>query len=251
MTRLTWGAIGERFFEAGVDRGALYVEGVDGVAWNGLVSVTESPTGGEVSKYYVDGIMYLQHADSEEFEATIEAYTYPEEFEVCDGTIPVLRGLKMTHQPKKSFGLSYRSRVGNDVDGVDHGYKIHLVYNALAAATERSNQTLTAEGIDPDNFSWHITTKPPIFTGYKPTAHLVIDSREAPGDLILNIEDILYGTDDQSPRLPSPAELIFLFNTYGSSVFDAGDPDEPYFVTFDGGSPPDTLQTSTIDGGMP
>lgn len=250
MTRLVWGAIGERFFETGVDRGALYVEGLDGVAWNGLVSVTESPTGGEISEYFIDGIKYLQHAATEEFEATIEAYTYPEEFEICDGTVSVAHGLKMTHQPKKKFGLTYRTIVGNDVDGIEHGYKIHLVYNALAEPAQRTNQSV-AESVDPDNFSWHIVTKSPSFTGYKPTAHLVIDSREAPGDLILQIEDILYGTEDLAPRLPFPAEFIFLFNSYNASVFDAGDPDESYYITFDGGSPPNTIQTSTIDGGTP
>lgn len=250
MTRLVWGAIGERFFEAGVDRGVLYVNETDGVAWNGLVSVTESPTGGEISEYFIDGMKYLQHAAADKFEATIEAYTYPEEFEACDGTASAANGLKMTHQPKKEFGLSYRTKVGNDVDGEEHGYKLHLVYNALAEPTQRTNKSL-GESIDPDNFSWHLVTRPPDLTGYKPTAHLVVDSRESPRGLLLQIEDILYGNDDESPRLPSPAEMIFLFKTYGSSVFDAGDPDTPYFVTFDGGTPPDTIQTSTIDGGAP
>lgn len=250
MTRLVWGAIGERFFETGIDRGVLYVDELDGVAWNGLVSVTESPTGGEVSEYFIDGIKYLQQASAEKFEATIEAYTYPEEFEICDGSKTIGNGLKITQQPKKQFGLCYRTRVGNDVDSIEHGYKIHFVYDALAEPSQHANQTIN-DSIDPDNFSWHIVTKPPVFTGYKPAAHLVVDSRKAPRDLLLQIEDILYGTEDLPPRQPSPSELIFLFTSYGSSVFDAGGPADPYYVTFDGGSPPDTLQTSTIDGGTP
>lgn len=250
MTRLAWGTVGKRFYEAGVDRGVLYLDGADGIAWNGLVSVSESPTGGEVSAYYVDGYKYLENAASENFEATIEAYTYPDEFSVCEGTTPVTNGLFMTHQRKKSFGLCYRSKIGNDVDGMDHAYKLHLVYNALAAPSEHAHNTLTEE-ISPDNFSWKITTTPPDFAGYKPTAHLVIDTRDAPGGLIRQIEDILYGTDVDAARQPSPSELIFLFNSYGASVFDAGDPDEPYYITFDGGVEPDVVQTSTIDGGTP
>lgn len=247
MTRLVWGAIGERFFETGVDRGTLYVEDMDGVAWNGLVSVTESPNGGGISEYFIDGVKYLQQAAAEKFEATIEAYTYPEEFEICDGTVNVIRGLKMTYQPKKSFGLCYRTRVGNDVDGVDYGYKIHLVYNALAEPSQRDNKSI-GESIDLDNFSWHIVTQPEDFTGYKPTAHLIIDSREVPSDLLKQIEDILYGAADTESRQPSPDELIFLFNSYHASAFDAGDADEPYYITFDGG-PALADQSSTIDGG--
>lgn len=250
MPRLTWGAVGERVFEAGVDHGVLYVDGADGVAWNGLTSVSESSSGAELSEYYVDGIKYLQLLAAEEFVATIEAYTYPDEFAQCDGTRPVGHGLFMTQQPRKEFGLSYRTKVGNDVDGIDLGYKIHLVYNALAAPTARPNNTIT-ESVDPFNFSWTISTKPPTFVGYKPTAHMVIDSRDTPSDLLAQIEDILYGSADSDPaRLPSVAELIFLFNSYQASGFDAGYLTEEYFNGFDAGSIGDP-QTALIDGGTP
>jgi hypothetical protein len=250
MTRLAWSVPGERYFEAGVDRGVLYLDGADGVPWNGLTSVSESTTGGEVSQYYIDGINYLNDISGEEFKATIQAYTYPEEFGVCDGTVEVSNGLFMTNQKKKSFGLSYRNQIGNDVDGVEHGYKFHIVYNALAAPSQHDHKTL-GDSVEADDFSWEITTKPPDFTGYKPTAHLVIDTRKAPKPLVLQIEDILYGTDTEAPRLPSVPELIFLFDAYALSSFDAGTPTEAYFITFDGGTPPDILQTSTIDGGAP
>lgn len=250
MTKLAWGLVGERYFEAGVDRGVLYVDGLDGVAWNGLTSVSESTVGGETTPYYIDGIMYLNRASSQEFEATIDAYTYPDEFAQCEGTVPVLNGLFMTNQKKKSFSLAYRTRVGNDVDGIEHGYKLHLVYDATAEPSARPNSTI-GETLDADNFSWKITTKPPsLVTGYKPTSHVVIDSRETPVDLLQNIEDIIYGTVDDAPRMPSIPELIFLFNSYNTSVFDAGEILEPYYITFDGG-PPLQDQDSTIDGGTP
>lgn len=249
MTQLVWSAVGERVFEAGIDRGVLYVDGADGVAWNGLVSVAESPSGGEVTSYYIDGIKYHNSVASEEFEATIEAYTYPEEFGQCDGTVPVKYGLFATQQPKKSFGLCYRTKIGNDVDGIDHGYKLNLVYNAMASPTDRPNNTIS-ESIDAYNFSWKIVTRPPMMTGYKPTAHFVIDSREVPDDLMIQISDILYGSATTPPRLPSVGELIYIFDEYHASVFDAGHLAEPYFGTFDGGIVP-VAQTSTIDGGTP
>jgi hypothetical protein len=247
--QLVWNAVGERTFEVGVDHGVLYIDGIDGVAWNGLISVNESPSGGDVTPYYVDGIKYLNVAAAEEFEATVEAYTYPDEFGVCDGTAPVKNGLFATQQPKKSFGLSYRTKIGNDVDGADHAYKIHLVYKAMAAPSDRQHHSMS-DSIDPFNFSWKIVTKPPTFIGYKPTAHFVIDSREVPSDLMNQISDILYGTADTAPRLPSVPELLFIFTEYEASVFDAGFLTEEYFTTFDAGIIP-AAQTSTIDGGMP
>lgn len=250
MTRLTWGAIGERIFEAGVDRGVLYLDNSDGVAWNGLTSVSESPSGGEVLEYYVDGIKYLHLVGNEEFTATIEAFTYPDEFGVCDGTAPVGNGLFATNQRRSSFGLCYRSKIGNDVDGTEYAYKLHLVYNALAAPSDKAHTTM-GDTVEPSNFSWKVTTKPPSFVGFKPTAHLVIDSRETPSDLLKQIEDILYGTTVSAARLPSIPEFIFLFQEYQASVFDAGLLTEEYFTTFDRGPTPTTPQTSTIDGGTP
>jgi hypothetical protein len=249
VTRLVWNAVGARIFEAGVDQGVLYVDGSDGVPWNGLVSVSESPSGGDVSSYYVDGIKYLAVSAAEEFEATVEAYTYPDEFAVCEGTTAIKYGLFATQQPKKSFNLCYRTMIGNDVDGTDHGFKIHLVYNAMVEPTQRSNSTI-GDSVSPDNFSWKIVTKPPTMVGYKQTAHFVIDSREVPEDLLDQITDILYGSADTQPRLPSVAELLFIFTEYETSVFDAGFLTEEYFATFDAGIIP-AAQTSTIDGGTP
>lgn len=250
MTRLTWNAVGERRFEAGVDYGVLYLDGVPGVPWNGLVSVSESPSGGDVKSYYVDGVKYLNVASGEEFEANLEAFTYPDEFAQCDGTAPVANGLFVTQQPKKSFGLSYRTKIGNDVDGIDYAYKIHLVYGAMVEASDRAHETI-GESIDPKQFGWHIVTKPPRFSGHKPTSHFVIDSRDVPADLMNQISDILYGSELSSARLPSVAELIFIFTEYEASIFDAGNLTEEYFASFDGGNPPNELQTSTIDGGTP
>lgn len=249
MTRLMWNAAGERTFEAGVDRGVLYIEDSDGVPWNGLVAVSESPAGGDVTSYYVDGIKYLNHVALEEFKATIEAYTYPEEFAQCDGTAPVSNGLFATHQPKKSFGLAYRTLVGNDAEGVDHAYKIHLVYNATAAPTERPNSTI-GEEVEPANFGWEIITKPDEFTGFRPTAHFVIDSREVPEDLMELVELILYGSVDTEPRLPSSAELIFIFNQHETGIIDAGIVGDIYYRTYDGGLLSES-QTQTIDAGGP
>lgn len=249
MTRLTWNAIGERTFQAGVDRGVLYIKDSDGVPWNGLIAVSEIPSGGEVTPHYVDGVKYHNQVMHEEFAATIEAYTYPEEFAVCDGTQGVSNGLFVTQQPKKTFGLAYRTMLGNDQYGMNYGYLIHLVYNATAAPTERPNNTMT-DVIDPFNFSWAIFTKPPLFQGYKPTAHFVIDSRETPYDLLLTIEDILYGSSDGQPRLPSVPELLFLFEEYQASQFDAGFLIDEYFNEFDAGVIPEA-QTSTIEGGSP
>lgn len=236
MTKLSWAAIGERFFEAGVDRGVLYLTGYEGAPWNGLISVTESPTGGEVTPYYIDGIKYLNVASAEEFEATIEAYTYPDEFSKCDGTARVSNGLYAGQQPKQSFGLSYRTKVGNDVDGIDHAYKIHLVYNALAVPTEKAFHTIS-DSVDPDNFSWKIVTKPPLFTGYKPTAHFVIDSREVPSGLLTQIENMLYGTDTSQSRLPSVDELISLFTSFPDEFVDGGLLVDEYSEVLDGGAP--------------
>lgn len=249
MTRLKWNAIGERTFEAGIDRGVLYVDGSDGAPWNGLVAVSESPSGGEVTPYYADGVKYLNHVSNEEFEAVVEAYTYPEEFAVCDGTVSVSNGLFATHQRKKSFGLAYRTKLGNDVKGADHGYKIHLVYDATAFPTERQYSSL-GDTVDPTNFSWRIVTKAPEISGVVPTAHFVIDSNDVPSDLLTQVEDILYGSETAAPRLPSVSELFFLFNEYESTWFDAGTLVEEYFNEFDAGVVGEE-QTSNIDAGGP
>jgi len=246
--QLFWNAIGERRFETGIDRGVLYLDNV-GMVWNGLVSVTEAPRGGEVTSYYVDGIRYLDVTSPEEYEATIDAYTYPDQFGDCDGTSVVGHGLFATQQNKKPFGLSYRSKVGNDVDGAEHGYKIHLVYNAMVAPTNKAYKTVN-DSLDPDNFSWHVVAKPLLVPGLRPTPHFVIDSLETPTDLLQTIEGILYGTADADARLPSIGELMTIFTNYEASVFDGGHLTEEFFATFDAGRVGDPY-TSTIDGGTP
>lgn len=210
MARLVWGARSERFFESGIDRGVLYPQGGFGVAWPGLISITESPTGGTPRPYYLDGIKYLNLASAEEFQATIVAYSAPAEFGPSDGIATIHNGLFATQQPRKPFGLSYRTRIGNDVQGTDHAYKIHIIYNALAAPSQRVNTTI-GDSSEPTQLSWNITTLPPSVVGYKRTAHFIVDSRYAsPLDLAV-LEDFLYGTEGDSPTLPTPDELIAIF----------------------------------------
>lgn len=210
MTQLLWDQVGERFYETGVDRGVLYLDNA-GFAWNGLISVQENSSGGDPQPYYVDGYKYANVAASEEFQATIEAFSAPKEFGVCDGVVEVYSGLFATQQRRRSFGLSYRTKIGNDVDGLDHGYKIHLVYNALAAPSERNNQTVK-DTAEPTTLSWAITTRAPQVAALKPTAHFVIDSTKTDPSVLAELEDILYGTVSTDPVFPSPEELIELFS---------------------------------------
>lgn len=211
MPRLIWSSIGDRFYETGVDRGVLYIGINPGVVWPGLISISETIVGGEAKPFYIDGVKFLNIASSEEFEATINAYHNPIEFGPCDGTVSIHNGLFVTQQPRKPFSLSYRTKIGNDVDGTDHAYKIHLVYNALAAPSERNNNTI-GDSAEPSTFSWPITTLPPAITGYKRTAHLVIDSRSTDPSILSNVEDILYGNDVDVARLPTPDELADIFS---------------------------------------
>lgn len=222
MSRLNWNVAGTRFYESGVDRGALYVAGQPGVAWNGLTAVDENPTGGEAQAYYQDGVKYLNIPAATEFEATISAFTYPDEFEVCNGYGQPRSGLFLTHQRKKSFGFTYRTMIGNDLAS-NQGYKIHIVYNALASPSSVSNRTFKGE-VDPNEFSWNITTKPPLMSGYKPTAHVIIDTRFTDPSVIQAIEDALYGTDEDLPRLPTFEEVVGIFDTIATlTITDNGD----------------------------
>lgn len=210
MPRLVWGAFGERFYETGVDRGVFYNSGGSGYAWSGLISVAESPSGGEAKPYYLDGFKYQNISSAEEFEATINAFSHPQEFAQYDGNVHIQNGLMVTQQPRKSFGLSYRTLVGNDLEGADHAYKIHLVYNALTAPSQRTNRSFGSSS-EPNAFSWLITTKAPAIVGYKPTAHFVIDTRYTDPTILSTIEDILYGTEAETARLPDVDELIDIF----------------------------------------
>lgn len=212
MTRLSWGRTGERYYETGVDRGVLFVDSLPGVPWEGLTSVNENPKGAEARPRYIDGIKYLNTSTQEEFEATISAFTYPTLFEQCEGSIQARPGLFLTGQRRKSFGLSYRSGIGNDIDGTAHGYKLHLVYNALANPSQRQNTSM-GSSTEPGEFSWDLTTRPPALSGYARTAHVVVDSRLTHPITMALIEDILYGTESTSPRLPSITELFGIFDT--------------------------------------
>jgi hypothetical protein len=219
MAELVWDQVGERRYETGADHGVLYIPNasgqyVNGYAWNGLVSVTESPSGAESTPQYADNIKYLNLKSAEEFGATLEAFTYPEEFGQCDGSAQPSPGVSLGQQGRKSFGLSYRTKVGNDLDA-DAGYKLHLVYGADAAPSEKAYTTVN-DSPEAITFSWEITTTPVAVgtigaTTYKPTASLTIDSTKVDATALAALEDMLYGTAGADPELPTPATVIALF----------------------------------------
>ena len=219
MPALIWDQTGERFFETGVDRGVLYTfdpqskSYLSGVAWNGLTGVTESPTGAEPTPQYADNMKYLNLMSTEEFGFTIEAFTYPEEFEACDGSATLVKGLTVTQQARKTFGLSYRTLVGNDTSGQDHGYKLHMIYGALASPSEKARTTIN-ESPEATPFSWTATTTPiafPAGSNFKPTAHIVADSTKMSAQQLTDLEELLYGNETSPAELPTPAELLELF----------------------------------------
>lgn len=212
MSKIIWDKTGERLYETGVDHCALFVmndagEYGAGVPWNGITAITNSPSGAEASPIYADNMKYLNLISAEEFGASITAYTYPDEFGECDGSASPVPGLKIGQQPRKAFGLAYRTLVGNDVEGQEHGYKIHLVYNALAAPSERSYATVndSPEAIE---LSWEITTTPVEVEGYKPTAHIEIDSTKVSAEKLAALEAMIYGSESEEPSLPTPTEVI-------------------------------------------
>lgn len=211
MSKLTWDNTGERLFETGVKNGVLYPIQADGkytkgVAWNGLISVTESPSGAEATALYADDIKYVNLLSNEEFGATIEAYTYPDEFAECDGSGTLAEGVLLGQQRRKVFGLCYRTTIGNDVDGNDHGYKLHLVYGCLAAPSEKAYSTVN-DNPDAITFSWEVTTTPVNVTGFKPTSQITIDSTKVAKEKMTAIEALLYGSEQKEPSLPLPDEL--------------------------------------------
>jgi len=210
VSRLVWGIPSQRFYETGLDRGVLYSADGTGVAWSGLISVAESPSGGDPRPFYLDGVKYLNLSSKEEFEATITAFASPAEFAPCDGIVSVHNGLFATQQPRQSFGLSYRTMVGNGEDSALTDYKIHVVYNALAAPNQRSNQSINGSA-NASTFAWKITTLAPAATGIRRTAHFIIDSRFTDPDQLSAAEDVLYGDDSTGASLPTPDELIALF----------------------------------------
>ena len=216
MAKIEWDKTGERFYETGVKNGVLYVQ-VDGaypkgVAWNGLTAVTESPSGAEATPLYADDIKYLNLLSAEEFGATIEAYTYPDEFAECDGSASLATGVMIGQQARKTFGLCYRTTIGNDTDGNDHGYKLHIIYGALAAPSEKAYNTIN-DSPEAITFSWEVTTTPVNVTGAKPTASITIDSTKATPEKLTALEKILYGDSEVEARLPLPDEIKTLFTT--------------------------------------
>lgn len=211
MSKLVWDQTGERLYETGVKQGVLYPQATDGkypkgVAWNGLTTVTESPSGAESTPLYADDIKYLNLISTEELGGTIEAYTYPDEFAECDGSAAIATGVYIGQQPRKTFGLSYRTTVGNDVDSNAHGYKLHLVYGALASPSEKAYATIN-DSPEAITFSWEFSTTPVNVDGFKPTANIVIDSTKVKAENLANLEKILYGDTDVEARLPLPDEV--------------------------------------------
>lgn len=211
MSKLVWDQTGERLYETGVKYGVLYVqEGAaypKGVAWNGLTAVTESPSGAEATALYADDIKYLNLMSAEEFGATIEAYTYPDEFMACDGSASLSEGVYIGQQARKSFGLCYRTTIGNDVVNNDYGYKLHLIYGALASPSEKAYSTIN-DSPEAITFSWEVSTTPVNVTGHKPTACLTIDSTKVAPEKLAALEEVLYGKEQAEPRLPLPDEVV-------------------------------------------
>lgn len=250
MTELKWDSAGERLYETGVDHGVLYIpdntgEYANGYAWNGLTSVSESPSGAEANPQYADNIKYLNLISAEEFGATIEAFTYPEEFAQCDGTA-LVSGIQIAQQTRKAFGFSYRNLIGNDVVGTDFGYKIHLVYGCNAAPSEKSRSTVN-DSPEAATFSWELTTNPVPVEGinaatgkpYRPTAHVTIDSTMVSSASLAELEEILYGTASAEPRLPTPSEVISIVEGELTQA-------TPTAPTFD--APSDTVTIPNVTG---
>lgn len=217
MSKIKWDNVGERYYETGVKMGVLYpiqTGGVynKGVAWNGLTAVTESPSGAEATALYADDVKYLNLMSNEEFGATIEAYTYPDEFAECDGSAALATGVMIGQQKRKTFGLCYRTTLGNDVDGNDFGYKLHLIYGCLAAPSEKAYATIN-DSPEAITFSWEVSTTPVAVEGFKPTSCITIDSTKADETKLKALEDVLYGSEDQEARLPLPDEVAEMMAT--------------------------------------
>lgn len=218
--KLVWDAIGDKVYETGVDHGVLYPMSSEGtypagVAWNGLTTVTESPSGAEANKQYADNIEYLNIRSAEEFGGTIEAFTYPDEFAVCDGTATPKPGVSVGQQTRRAFGMSYRTLIGNDIENTDFGYKLHLVYGATVSPSEKAYATIN-DSPEAISFSWEFSTTPAPVTGLRPSAILVIDSTKVDAEDLAALEDLLYGTNGdpgQAPTLPLPDAVLALFSS--------------------------------------
>lgn len=222
MAAIEWDKIGKRFFETGVDRGVLYILNEEdkysnGVAWNGLITVTEKPSGAEQTPQFADNMKYLTITSPEEFGITIEAFSYPEEFESCDGTASPVKGVRIGQQIRHKFGFVYRTIIGNDTKNTDLGYKLHLIYNCIATPSERSYKTVN-ESPEAITFSWEANTTPIAIKGFKPSASVILDSIGTPPDKLKLIEDKLYGTESTNPTLPMPDEILAILKSTESGV---------------------------------
>lgn len=229
MAKLMWDKVGERLFETGIDRGVLYIPDSNGaysngVAWNGLTSVSESPSGAEPNAQYADNIKYLNLFSAEEFGCTIEAYTFPDEFAQFDGLVVPTPGVTVGQQPRKTFGFSYRTLIGNDLVGNDYGYKLHLVYGCMASPSEKAYATVN-DSPEAMALSWSVTTTPVAVAGKKPTSIITIDSTKVDPDILANLELILYGDTGVDPAMPLPDTVISMFSA-GVTVVT---PTEPPF----------------------
>jgi hypothetical protein len=221
MARISWADTGQRFYETGVDRCVLYLKDRDGIPWYGITAITENTTGGDTKSYYQDGVKTLEVSSPEEFEATLSALTYPDEFTGCDGTFQARPGLYVTQQARKPFGLSYRTLVGA-MDSTTVNYKIHIVYNALASPADREYSSIS-DSTNPITLQWNLSTTPVATAGYAPSAHIVIDTRSAAAQVVETIENILYGTDVDAARLPTLEEIVAIFDVPDLVVTDHGD----------------------------
>lgn len=215
--KLVWDKTGERFYETGVKNCALYVQDSTGaypkgVAWNGITAITESPSGAEASPIYADDIKYLNLISAEEFGATIEAYTYPDEFAQCDGSAEIATGITIGQQVRKAFGIAYKTTLGNDIDGNELGYKLHIIYGCKAAPSEKAYATIN-DSPEAITFSWEISTTPVNIEGFKPTANITIDSTKIEADKLAALEAVLFGSNDKEARLPLPDEIITIIGT--------------------------------------
>lgn len=216
MSKLQWDLTSERLYETGVKNGVLYVQNTDGsyadgVAWNGLTAVTESPSGAEATALYADDIKYLELMSNEDFGGTIEAYTYPEEFAACDGSAALAKGVTIGQQPRRAFGFSYITTVGNDTEGNEFGYKVHIVYGAKASPSEKAYATIN-DSPEAITFSWEFTTTPVNVDGYKPTAHVEIDSTKVADESKMTaLLELLHGGESAEAKLPTVAEIVTLF----------------------------------------
>ena len=215
MSKIIFDNTGEKIYETGVDHCVLFVRDGNayqtGVAWNGITAINESPSGAEATPIYADNIKYLNIVSGEDFGATIEAYTYPDEFTECDGSAEIVAGVKIGQQTRKPFALCYRTLIGNDVAGTGHGYKLHFIYNAQAAVSAKKYKTIN-ESPEAMSFSWEISTTPEVVEGFKPTATVTVDSTKVDSTKLKALEDKIYGTENSEPTMPTISEIVTLLS---------------------------------------